>query len=364
MKNKNYLLLVVTYLFLPFIITSCSDDDDDPKPTPETGMHGAYILNSGTMGTSSGTLDFYDFETGELNQNVFKSINGRELGDTANDMIIYGSKMYIAVTDASTLEIVDLTGKSLQQIKLIDDAKIPQKPRYLTADRGKIYVSTQDGFLSQIDTTDYTVEKRVKVGLGIEQHCILGDSLYATVFGSYPDYDNKVIAVDILTFEVADTIEVVINPTMILAGEDKMLYVLSSGDYIDIKQSIQRVNPKTKERKELITNNSLSMKKHGDYLYIISATTDASFVKLNTDYKKYNLKTAKFEEKDFVNSNVSIENATYTFVNPESNELYITAGLYNVTGDFYIISTDGSLDKKVKLSGNNPICVRFLSDKQ
>lgn len=366
MKKKNYLLLLATVLFSPFVITSCSDDDDPtpdptPAPTPEAGISGAYILNTGSMGVTSGTLDFYDFETEALNENVFEALNGRKLGDTANDMLIYGSKIYITVTDASTIEVVDLDGKSLKQIQMKDDAQIPQKPRYLSADKGKIYVSTQDGNLSQIDTTTLAVEKQVKVGLGIEQHCVVGNTIYSTVYGSYTEYDNKVIAVDLTKFEVTDTIEVVVNPNMIQAGENGMLYVLSFGNYADIKQTLQRVNPKTKERKELLVNSNLSMTKSGDYLYIVSGTVDENWIKTSTEYKKYNLKTDQFEANDFVQSDIAIDNATYAYANPTSNEVYVTAGDYQNTGNVYLISKEGALVKEIPVSGINPSCVRFLS---
>lgn len=365
MKMKNYFFLLAILLVFPLSIISCSDDDDDtPNPPQESSSLSAYILNAGSMGTAPGTLDIYDLTAKELNENVFKAINGRELGDTANDMLIYGSKIYIAVTGSSTIEVLDLSGKSIKQIKMEDADNKPQGPRYFSSNKGKVYVSTQDGFLSQLDTTSLTVEQRVKVGLGIEQQCIVDDLLYATTYGSYPDYDNKVISVSLPEFVVKDTIEVTVNPTMIEADEQGMLYVLSNGDYNKIKQTLQRVNPKTKEVTNLITNDELSMTMQGDYLYVIGGTVDENYIKTSTNYKKYNLKTGAFETKEFVNSGISIENAKNAFANPVSEEIYVTAGNYQNTGNVYIISKEGELVKEVPLSGINPMCVRFLQTKK
>lgn len=364
MKKKNYLFLFAMLLIFPLSIISCSDDDDDtPKLPQESSSLSAYILNAGSS-TALGTLDIYDLTTKELNEKVFKAINGRELGNTANDMLIYGSKIYIAVTGSSTIEVLDLKGKSIKQIKMEDADKKPQGPRYFSSNKDKVYVSTQDGFLSQIDTTSLTVEQRVKVGLGIEQQCIVGDLLYATTYGSSPDFDNKVISVSLSDFVVKDTIEVIINPTMIEADENGMLYVLSNGDYETIEQTLQRVNPKTKEVTNLIADEAVSMTKQGDYLYVVSGTVDKNYIKTSTNYKKYNLKTGAFEAKEFVNSGISIENATNAFVNPESEEIYVTAGNYQNTGNVYIISKEGELIKEVPLSGINPMCVRFLQAKK
>lgn len=362
MKKKNYLLLLATLLCFPLAIISCDDDDEPIIEPTEPGISGAFILNSGAMGKNNSTLDFYDFETEELNEKIFASSDGGDLGDTANDMIIYGSKIYITVTNSNAIEVIDLTGKSIKKIQPKNDKGQPQGPRFLASDKGKVYVTMSDGYLAQLDTTNLNIEKQVLIGLGTEQIAVVGDKLYTTVYGSYPEYDNKVISVNIATYEVADTIEVVINPTMIQADKNGMLFVLSSGNYFDIKKTLQRVNPTTGKSTILLENDEMSMTKHGDYLYIISAAVDpVTWLKTSTNYKKYNLNTTAFEEKEFVNSGLTIENATNAYVNPLTDQLYITAGDYVNTGNVYIISKDGALDKKIDVSGVNPQCIRFIT---
>ena len=63
-------------------------------------------------------------------QGYFELQNGRGLGNTANDMIVYGSKMYIAVAGESTIEVATLDAKSLKQIEC------GAQPRYLAAYAG------------------------------------------------------------------------------------------------------------------------------------------------------------------------------------------------------------------------------------
>lgn len=76
-----------------------------------------YVLNSGDWKTGNSSLTKYDSATGAVEQNFFESQNGRSLGNTANDIIVYGSKMYIAVAGESTIEVVDLDAKSLKQVE-------------------------------------------------------------------------------------------------------------------------------------------------------------------------------------------------------------------------------------------------------
>ena len=75
------------------------------------------MLNSGDWKSNNSSLTKYDFETGAVVQNYFELQNGRCLGNTANDIIVYGSKMYIAVSGESTVEVVSLDAESVKQIE-------------------------------------------------------------------------------------------------------------------------------------------------------------------------------------------------------------------------------------------------------
>ena len=98
---KKYLLSLAVLLMGVSLFTSCEDDDDDVNPQDlKKVTHAAYVVNAGQQATgSTGTLTRVDMGTWTTAQNVFSQVNGRNLGVTANDAIIYGSKMYIVVED-------------------------------------------------------------------------------------------------------------------------------------------------------------------------------------------------------------------------------------------------------------------------
>ena len=137
-----------------------TDFTEEPVPV----LPGVYFMNSGKWQSNNATLDYYDPNTKELKTKVFASVNGRGLGDTANDIMVYGSKMYIAVSESNTIEITDITAKSLKTIAPKDDSGQPQSPRYLAAYEGKVYVTLFDGHLAEIDTTSMEITKKTKVG--------------------------------------------------------------------------------------------------------------------------------------------------------------------------------------------------------
>ena len=87
---------------------------------------GVYVLNSGKFGSNNSTLTFYDVNDGTVTPNYFRAQNGRQLGDTGQDMVDYGSKTYIAVYASQVIEVIDRNGGSLASIQPQDAGGLPQ----------------------------------------------------------------------------------------------------------------------------------------------------------------------------------------------------------------------------------------------
>ena len=141
MKNATKLLALLLFALL----YSCSapSEPSTPKPPPVSEETAAlYILSEGLWGTNSSTIAYYSFENQDLDKDYFNTVNGRKLGDVGNDFKIYGSKIYIAVTTSSQVEVIDThTGLSLKQLPLVNESSKPREPRYIAFDKGKAYVS-------------------------------------------------------------------------------------------------------------------------------------------------------------------------------------------------------------------------------
>lgn len=78
----------------------------------------AYILNEGTWGSSNASLDRINLASGDVKHSVFASANGRGLGDVAQDVLVYGSKAYVAVSFSNTVEAVSTKDNRSVQIAL------------------------------------------------------------------------------------------------------------------------------------------------------------------------------------------------------------------------------------------------------
>ena len=122
---KKYLLGLAVLLMGTAVMTSCSDDNDGPETYLQVYSTGAYVVNSGNMYSKiESSLTAIDYASSTATQNVFKTANGRSLGNTANDGIVYGNKIYLAVDQSNTIEVIDKKTKQEIQVPLLLENKV------------------------------------------------------------------------------------------------------------------------------------------------------------------------------------------------------------------------------------------------
>lgn len=134
----NMLLRLGKCFFLfPLFFIACDDLEDKPSIVPEsngdvfeTGTAEMYILSEGLFNQNNSSLARYSFNRQRCTNNYFSANNQRGLGDTANDIAIYGNKIYVVVNVSSTVEVIDFpTGKSIRQISMLRDNGSSRQPR-------------------------------------------------------------------------------------------------------------------------------------------------------------------------------------------------------------------------------------------
>lgn len=76
----------------------------------------AFVLNEGSWGGNNADISLYNTSSGTITNSHFSNSNGRGLGDVAQDAIIYGSKMYIAVSFSNSIEAMKLSDGSSSRI--------------------------------------------------------------------------------------------------------------------------------------------------------------------------------------------------------------------------------------------------------
>lgn len=231
---KKYLLGLAVLLMGTAVMTSCSDDNDGPETYLQVYSTGAYVVNSGNMGNKiESSLTAIDYASSTATQNVFKAANGRSLGDTANDGIVYGNKIYLAVDQSNTIEVIDkTTKKSIKQIKTTDLLGNAEgaDPRHIIADGGKVYFTTYGGYVAAVDTTSFALQKKWQVG-SYPEGLVIGNGNIYVANSNYAAGGGNISCINLSNDNVeTKNIEGVNNPTGIYYAAG-LLYVLDNQYY-------------------------------------------------------------------------------------------------------------------------------------
>ena len=255
---KKYLLSFAVMLMGTALFTACDDSDNGPYYIPVAVSNGAYVICGGNQSSSiDGSLTYIDFATKTAAQNQFAAKNGRTLGLTPNDALVYGEKMYIVVTEENTIEVLNAsTLASIKQIKTTDLMGTEKgfAPRHITAADGKIYVSTYgsadwtnyvtngNGYVAAIDTTTFALSATYTAGSYPEGLVVANGYLYVANSDYSMGSKASISAINLTTgVDSPFTNSQIVNPqTLAIAGNE--LYVLDWGNYADIKGGIRRIS--------------------------------------------------------------------------------------------------------------------------
>ena len=231
---KKYLLGLAVLLMGTAVMTSCDPAKDYPETYLQVYSTGAYVVNSGNMYSKiESSLTAIDYASSTATQNVFKTANGRTLGNTANDGIVYGNKIYLAVDQSNTIEVIDKkTKQSIKQIKtteLLGNAE-GAEPRHIIAGGGNVYFTTYGGYVAAVDTTSFALQKKWQVG-NYPEGLVFGNHTLYVANSNYGAGGGNISCINLSNDNVeTKNIEGVNNPTGIYYAAG-LLYVLDNQYY-------------------------------------------------------------------------------------------------------------------------------------
>lgn len=319
---------------------------------------GFFILNRGNQDANNASISYYDMLTKTLTPNFYQKVNGNGLGDSAEQMLIYGSKIYVAVTNSNRLAILDMNGKLLKSIEPKEGTSTKQ-PRCFAAADGKVYVSYFYGHsVAMLDTTSLEVEKEVKVGRYPEQLVVANKKLYVANSGGldFPNYGETVSVIDIPTFKVEKDIKVALNPNRLAANSKGDVYVISMGDYGAVKNTLQKIDATTGTVKVMGEGSRISIA--NDKLYVLYApysTPDQNSI------SRYDALTGEKEADNLVSSISKVSTLSGIDVDPLSGNIYITDAPYTETGSVYVFDAEGKkVGEPIETKGYGPQAVCFV----
>lgn len=363
MNIKKNLLKSVFIAAIAIFMVSCENDDDENWIQPSVTT-GAYILNSGNMDRNNANLAYYNAETGNVTYDVFGNMNGKGLGDTGQDMLIYGSKMYITATGSNVIYVLNKEGVIIKEIYPKNSQNQPDQPRSLAASEGKLYVSLYNGYVARIDTVSLSIDAKVQVKTYPEQITITNKKLY--VANSGQGTEKTVSVIDLANFEATPTsIEVIINPTNLVSDAQGNVYVISLGDYGSIPNTLQKIDTKTNAVTNLGTATKMALS--NNKIYIIYTTYNADYT-AESKLLWYDISTSQMHNESFVSltndagSAIDLSKASSISIDPDTKSFYIgTAPSYTSNGDMYIFDSTGKFQKKFDTGGINVMGAYFVT---
>ncbi len=243
--NRNFIKKIVPLCLAVIIIISCKKPPIAPE-TPDVNLQtkAILVLNEGLFQMNNSSLTYYSVTDSTAVTDFFEGQNNRKLGDTGNHMAIYGNKIYVILTTSSQIEVLDAqSGISIRQIPLFNQQQARQ-PRYIDFYQNKAYVCSFDGTVAVIDTVSLTVEKFIPVGRNPDGIKIVNHKIYASNSGglNFPNYDNTISVIDPISQTEIKRITVEINPYKMDADSYGDLYVISRGNYGNIKSCLQIID--------------------------------------------------------------------------------------------------------------------------
>ena len=250
---KKYLLLASA---LVLGLTSCQKGEKTITYHDET--LGYYVLSEGTANKGDSQLAFYNYATNTLDNDYFGTKNdGEKLGDTATDIIVYGSKTYIVVNISNKVTVLNsYTGRKIKDIDFgsvtIKDKATPANPRYSVGTAGKVFVSTWHNGLAVIDTTTLVITKNIALSEKFSEGLAEKDGeIYVANSGiegdSYGGAGTTISIVSVSEEKETGTIKVLQNPNRLAFAKDGSLYCSSWGDWAKIDMTLQKINIGTKQ---------------------------------------------------------------------------------------------------------------------
>jgi len=239
-RNKLYNYLIVSAFLILFY--SCVKDKPNVQSTGNINIsatHKVYITNEGNFMYNNSSVSFYNPDTKQVVQDIFKAQNPNiTLGDVCQSIQKIGNNFYLVVNNSNKIVIVSA-----------DDFKYQQSITGFVSPRYILPVSFSKGYVSDLYANKIAVVNLSTKNIvsyipcpGWTEKMI---QFYNKVFVTNL-YRNYLYVIDVLSDAIIDSIYVGKYASGIVLDKNENLWVLSSGESTSNQlPKLHKINPVT-----------------------------------------------------------------------------------------------------------------------
>lgn len=298
--NKFY-KLALSAIVVGFTFTSCEKDEDQSKGAYENGI---IVSNEGAFGNSNASVSFIG-ANGDVQQGIFKAVNGRDLGDVLQSITISDDKAYLVVNNSNKVEVVN--AYTFKEEGVITGLS---SPRYIIEEDDKLYISQWNNTSVGIyDASTFAEVASVTVGSGPEGLIAVNDEVWVANSGGWAT-DNTISVIKTSDNTVSTISLEGDNPKKFVEDSDGDVWVLCSG--------------------KVVYNADYSIKEQ----------TASKLIEIDPSSKSI---------KKTIELSATVHYGSFE-INESKNTLYYGGG-YGVDGIFAVNTTDSSAPTKALVSG-------------
>lgn len=357
---KKILVALLALTSVVFTFTSCSEDEWNAFGNGKVEMPNAsraFILNEGSMGKNNSNIIYFDWATGNVNTtDLFVQQNGVKLGDTGNDIEVYGNDLLVAVNVSNYVALLDGYGVEKSRISFEQYKNLGQV-RNLTTIGNRVYAVSYGGYVStlRIDGDKLVYEDSLKVGERPEDIIAVKGKLYVLLQGA--NYNDNRMAVIEAGSKTIKYVTVLTDPEDLYVADGKVI-VRGYGASYSNEWGIYDPATDTYTDK----GNASVMAVANGKLLIGYSLTNWSTGDTTSELSVYNMSTGK-SESFFKNMPAEIATTSiYSIsVNPYDNRIYVGTSDFAENGVIYVFDAEGNYERNFSACGINPHAIVFMN---
>ncbi len=338
----------IIFILFSFIhIVSCTDEPVETVFFNLDTENGVYISCEGNFMFSNASLSFYNYETKDVQNNLFYARNNVPLGDVAQSIHAYKNSLFLVANNSGKIYVINSKTALFENV-----ISVLTSPRYIH------FISDEKAYISDLYSHNITIinpltlEKTGQISLTDKHTSEQMVQVGKYVFVSSWSYDNHILVIDTETDELITEIQVPLQPKDLKVDTNNKIWILSDGAYEGSpvgweKPALTRIDPETFTVEKIFRFDDEAF----PYDLELNSSKDTIYF-INNGINKMAINSKILPESAFIQSDSKL---FYSMgINPHNNEIYVSDAIdYTQDAIIYRFSQSGVLLDSFKV-GINP----------